>query len=158
MPRWSSPTCFLRCAATFLSFLKLRGGYGKPVTTRPLLYVGLLCAGRHGGFGGPHLPAERLLRPAALHPHAGIGPQTGNLDRMEIGVRLFQNRINLDVCHKETKNQIIWRRWLPKRATRPASATWAKIQNRGVELTLGLVPVHQGLGGISPTFSRTTTR
>ena len=29
-----------------------------------------------------------------------------------------------------------------------------KIQNRGVELTLGLVPVHQGLGGISPTFSK----
>lgn len=130
-----------------LSFLKLRGGYGKTGNDASPYYTSgyYVLGSATGGFGDLTFPLNGysgLLRSTRM-PASGLKPEISTEWEIGADVRLFQNRINLDVAYynKETKNQIISATLAPEAGYTTRVRNVGKIQNRGVELTLGLVPV-----------------
>ena len=130
-----------------LSFLKLRGGYGKTGNDASPYYTSgyYVLGSATGGFGDLTFPLNGysgLLRSTRM-PASDLKPEISTEWEIGADVRLFQNRINLDVAYynKETKNQIISATLAPEAGYTTRVRNVGKIQNRGVELTLGLVPV-----------------
>ena len=109
-----------------LSFLKLRGGYGKTGNDASPYYTSgyYVLGSATGGFGDLTFPLNGysgLLRSTRM-PASDLKPEISTEWEIGADVRLFQNRINLDVAYynKETKNQII------SATLAPESATWAR--------------------------------
>lgn len=130
-----------------LSFLKLRGGYGQtgndasPYYTSSYYQLGSAT----GGFGDLKFPLNGysgLLR-STIMPASTLKPEISTEWEIGADLRLFENRLNFDVAYydKKTRNQIITATLAPESGYTSQVRNVGLIQNRGVELTVGIVPV-----------------
>ena len=130
-----------------LSFLKLRGGYGKTGNDAPTYYTSSYYTLGSGAFsfGSLTFPLNSyvgLIRSTRV-PNTTLMPEISTEAELGIDARFFNNRLNFDLAFydKVTENQIVSATLAPESGYTSAVRNVGKIRNRGVELTVGLVPV-----------------
>ena len=131
----------------YLSFLKVRAAYGKTGNDAPTYRTGSIYTSTEafGGWGSVKLP---------FGGYAGLteGNRIGNMDlkpeittESEFGIdaRFFDNRVSFDVAYydKKTKDQIISAQVPFETGYTTRTMNIGKIQNRGVEANLRVIPV-----------------
>ena len=130
-----------------ISFLKIRGGYGQTGNDAPTYYTSayyyLSSAG--GGFGKLTFPLNSFsgLIKSGRIPSTDLKPEISTEAEIGIDARFFDNRLSFDVAlyNKITKNQIISATLAPESGHTSAVRNIGKIQNKGIELSVGIVPV-----------------
>ncbi len=130
-----------------ISFLKIRGGYGQTGNDAPTYYTSayyyLSSAG--GGFGSLTFPLNSFsgLIKSSRIPSTDLKPEISTEAEIGIDARFFDNRLSFDVAlyNKITKNQIISATLAPESGHTSAVRNIGKIQNKGIELSVGIVPV-----------------
>lgn len=130
-----------------ISFLKIRGGYGQTGNDAPTYYTSayyyLSSAG--GGFGKLTFPLNSFsgLVKSGRIPSTDLKPEISTEAEIGIDARFFNNRLSFDVAlyNKMTKNQIISATLAPESGHTSAVRNIGKIQNKGIELSVGIVPV-----------------
>ena len=130
-----------------LSFLKLRGGYGKTGNDAPTYYTSSYYTLGSGAFsfGSLTFPLNSyvgLIRSTRV-PNTTLMPEISTEAELGIDARFFNNRLNFDVAFydKVTENQIVSATLAPESGYTSAVRNVGKIRNRGLELTVGVVPV-----------------
>jgi len=130
-----------------LSFLKIRGGYGKTGNDAPTYYTSTYYSLASGGFsfGSLTFPLNSFvgLAKSTRIPSTDLKPEISTEAEIGIDARFFDNRINIDVAlyNKTTENQIVSATLAPESGYSSAVRNVGLIRNKGIELTLGLVPV-----------------
>ena len=130
-----------------LSFLKIRGGYGKTGNDAPTYYTSTFYSLASGGFsfGSLTFPLNSFvgLAKSTRIPSTDLKPEISTEAEVGIDARFFDNRINIDVAlyNKTTENQIVSATLAPESGYSSAVRNVGLIRNKGIELTLGLVPV-----------------
>ena len=130
-----------------LSFLKIRGGYGKTGNDAPVYYTSsyYYLAGASGGFGNLSFPLNGFvgLNKSARIPSVDLKPEISSEAEFGVDLRLFKNRLNFDFAfyNKVTENQIVSATLAPESGYTSAVRNVGKIRNKGVELSVGVVPV-----------------
>ncbi|MGM9784755.1 MAG: SusC/RagA family TonB-linked outer membrane protein [Candidatus Cryptobacteroides sp.] len=130
-----------------LSFLKFRAGYGQtgndasPYLTSSYYYLPSVNL----GFGSLTMPLDGysgLIRSSRL-PATSLKPEISTEAEFGVDVRLFDNRLSFDVAlyDKKTSNQIISATLAPESGYTSSVRNVGLIQNRGIELSVGVVPV-----------------
>lgn len=130
-----------------LSFLKIRGGYGKTGNDAPTYYTSsyyYLPTGS-AGFGSLSFPLGGFvgLLQSSRVPSQTLLPEISTEAEIGIDARFFNNRINIDAAYynKLTENQIVSATLAPESGFSSAVRNIGKIRNRGIELSVGVVPV-----------------
>ncbi len=130
-----------------LSFLKIRGGYGKTGNDAPTYYTSSYYSLGSGSFsfGSLTFPLNGyvgLLKSTRV-PNTELMPEISTEAEVGIDARFFNNRLNFDVAlyDKVTENQIVSAQLAPEAGYTSAVRNVGKIRNRGIELTVGVVPV-----------------
>jgi len=131
----------------FLSFLKFRGGYGKTGNDAPTYYTSsyysLASAG--AAFGSLTFPLNSFagLVQNSRVPNTELKPEISTEAEFGIDARFFDNRLNFDVAfyNKTTENQIVSATLAPESGNTSAVRNIGLIRNKGIELTVGIVPV-----------------
>ena len=130
-----------------ISFLKIRGGYGQTGNDAPTYYTSAyyFLGSATGGFGSLTFPLNSFsgLVKSSRVPSADLKPEISTEAEIGIDARFFDNRLNFDLAlyNKETTNQIISATLAPESGHTSAVRNIGKIQNRGIELSVGVVPV-----------------
>lgn len=130
-----------------LSFLKIRGGYGQTGNDADPYYTSsyYFLASARGGFGRLSFPLNSFagLVKSSRIPSSTLKPEISTEAEFGIDARFFDNRLNFDVAYydKITENQIIPADLAPESGFTSAVRNIGKIQNRGIELAVGIVPV-----------------
>ena len=130
-----------------LSFLKLRGGYGKTGNDAPTYYTSAYYTLGSGSFpfGSLTFPLNGYvgLIKSTRVPNTELKPEISTEAELGIDARFFNNRLNFDVAlyDKVTENQIVSAELAPESGYSSAVRNVGKIRNRGIELTVGVVPV-----------------
>lgn len=130
-----------------LSFLKIRGGYGKTGSDAPTYYTSsyYYLASAGGGFGSLTFPLNSYvgLNKSARIPSTTLKPEISTEAEVGVDARLFKNRVNFDVAvyDKVTENQIVSATLAPEAGYTSAVRNVGKIRNKGVEIAVGFVPV-----------------
>ena len=130
-----------------LSFLKIRGGYGKTGNDAPTYYTSTYYSLASAGFsfGNLTFPLNSFvgLAKSTRIPSTDLKPEISTEAEIGIDARFFDNRINIDVAlyNKTTENQIVSATLAPESGYSSAVRNVGLIRNKGIELTLGLVPV-----------------
>ena len=130
-----------------LSFLKIRGGYGKTGNDAPTYYTSSYYTLGSGSFsfGSLTFPLNSyvgLIRSSRV-PNTTLMPEISTEAEVGLDARFFDNRLNFDVAlyNKLTENQIVNATLAPESGYTSAVRNVGKIRNKGIELTVGLVPV-----------------
>ena len=130
-----------------LSFLKIRGGYGQTGNDAPVYYTSsyYTLASAAGGFGSLTFPLNSFvgLSKSTRVPSTDLKPEISTEAELGVDVRLFGNRLNFDVAYynKLTENQIVTATLAPESGYTSAVRNVGKIRNKGIELSVGIVPV-----------------
>lgn len=130
-----------------LNFVKIRGGYGQTGNDAPAYYTRSFYAvpTADGGFGSLTFPLDGFLglMKSTRIPADNLKPEISTEAEVGLDVRLFKNRLNFDVAlyDKVTKNQIIMATLAPESGNASKVRNVGKIRNRGIEVSLGAVPV-----------------
>ena len=130
-----------------VSFLKIRGGYGQTGNDAPTYYTSAyyLLGSATGGFGNLTFPLNSFsgLVKSSRVPSTDLKPEISTEAEIGIDARFFDNRLNFDLAlyNKVTTNQIISATLAPESGHTSAVRNIGKIQNRGIELSVGVVPV-----------------
>lgn len=130
-----------------LSFLKLRGGYGQTGNDASPYYTSTyyVLGSATGGFGSLTFPLNSFsgLLQSTRMPATSLRPEISTEWEVGADIRLFQNRVNFDIAYynKKTRDQIISADLAPESGYTSQVRNVGLIQNRGIELTVGLVPV-----------------
>ena len=130
-----------------LSFLKIRGGYGKTGNDAPAYYTSsyYYLASATGGFGSLTFPLNSFvgLNKSARIPSVDLKPEISTEAEVGVDVRLFKNRLNFDFAYynKVTENQIVSATLAPEAGYTSAVRNVGKIRNQGFELSVGVVPI-----------------
>lgn len=133
-----------------VDFIKIRGGYGQTGNdASPYLtssFYSLSSAG--GGFGSLTFPLNSFvgLAQSTRVPATTLKPEISTEAEFGIDARFFQNRLSFDVAlyDKNTRNQIISATLAPESGFGSQTRNVGCIQNKGIELTVGIVPVRAG--------------
>ncbi|MGM9753511.1 MAG: SusC/RagA family TonB-linked outer membrane protein, partial [Candidatus Cryptobacteroides sp.] len=129
------------------SLIKFRAGYGQTGNdASPYLtssYYTLASA--KGGFGNLTFPLDGysgLVRSSRL-PATDLQPEISTEAEFGADIRLFNNRLSFDVAlyDKKTSNQIISADLAPESGYTSSVRNVGLIQNRGIELSVGIVPI-----------------
>ena len=130
-----------------LSFLKIRGGYGKTGNDAPAYYTSSYYTLGSGAFSFGRLTFPLngyvgLLQSTQV-PNTDLKPEISTEAELGVDARFFNNRLNFDVAlyDKLTENQIVSAELAPESGFGSAVRNVGKIRNRGIELTVGVVPV-----------------
>ena len=130
-----------------LSFLKIRGGYGKTGNDAPTYYTSsyYYLASATAAFGNLTFPLNSFvgLNKSSRVPSLDLKPEISTEAEAGIDIRLFKNRLNLDFAYydKLTENQIVSATLAPESGYSSAVRNVGKIRNRGFEVALGVVPI-----------------
>ena len=130
-----------------LSFLKIRGGYGKTGNDAPAYYTALYYTvpSATGGFGSLTFPLNSYLGliKSSRIPSTDLKPEISTEAEAGIDIRLFKNRFNVDFAYynKLTENQIVSATMAPESGYTSAVRNVGKIRNEGFEVSVGVVPV-----------------
>ena len=130
-----------------LSFLKLRGGYGKTGNDAPTYYTSSYYSLASGGFsfGSLTFPLNSFagLVQSARVPNTELKPEISTEAEFGLDARFFDNRFNIDLAfyNKTTANQIVSATLAPESGNTSAVRNIGLIRNKGIELTVGIVPV-----------------
>lgn len=130
-----------------LNFLKIRGGYGKTGNDAPTYYTStyFFLPSGSAGFGSLSFPLNGYvgLAQSSRIPSQTLKPEISTEAELGIDARFFNNRINIDLAlyNKLTENQIISATLAPEAGFTSAVRNIGKVRNKGIELTLGFVPV-----------------
>ncbi|MCQ2148034.1 MAG: SusC/RagA family TonB-linked outer membrane protein, partial [Bacteroidales bacterium] len=130
-----------------ISFLKLRGGYGKTGNDAGVYltssYYYLADAG--AAFGSLTFPLNSYvgLAQSSRQPATTLKPEISTETEFGVDARFFDNRLSFDLAwyNKLTKDQIISATLAPEAGYTSAVRNVGKIRNKGVELTIGINPV-----------------
>ncbi|MCQ2073732.1 MAG: SusC/RagA family TonB-linked outer membrane protein [Bacteroidaceae bacterium] len=130
-----------------LNFLKIRGGYGKTgndagtYLTSSYYYL----ASASGGFGNLTFPLNGFagLRKSSRIPATELKPEISTEAEVGIDARFFDSRLTIDLAYysKETTNQIMTATLPYESGYTSAVRNVGSIKNKGIELTVGVVPV-----------------
>lgn len=140
-------TDLLSIKSDVLSFLKIRGGYGKTGNDAPAYYTSsyYFLASAGGGFGSLTFPLNSFvgLNKSSRVPSVDLKPEISTESELGIDIRLFKNRLNLDLAYydKLTENQIVSATLAPEAGYTSAVRNVGKIRNKGIEVAVGVVPV-----------------
>ena len=130
-----------------LSFLKIRGGYGKTGSDAPAYYTSSYygLASASAGFGSLTFPLNSFvgLTKSTRLPATELKPEISTEKELGVDVRLFKNRLNFDIAlyDKLTENQIVSATLAPEAGYTSAVRNVGKIRNKGIEVAMGVVPV-----------------
>lgn len=125
----------------FLSYAKLRGGWsqvGKEANPYQLANTYL--------FGAPYGANPQLL-PNTTYMNKDLKPETTNSTEFGAEVALLDNRVHIDVSlyNSNSYNQILGVDVSPSTGYRSKLLNAGKINNKGVEIQLGLTPVRSSI-------------
>ncbi|MCO5237133.1 MAG: SusC/RagA family TonB-linked outer membrane protein [Chitinophagaceae bacterium] len=126
-----------RIKSDFLSYAKLRGGWsqvGKEANPYQLVNTYL--------FGAPYGASPQLL-PSSTYMNRDLKPETTSSTELGTEVELSDSRIRFDISlyNSNSYNQILAVDVSPSTGYRSKLLNAGKINNRGVEIQLGLSPV-----------------
>ena len=130
-----------------LSFLKIRGGYGQTGNDAPAYYTSsyYYLSSASGGFGSLTFPLNSFvgLSKSTRVPATELKPEISTEAELGIDARFFNNRLNFDIAYynKLTENQIVSATLAPESGYTSAVRNVGKIRNKGIELSVGIVPV-----------------
>lgn len=130
-----------------LSFLKLRGGYGKTGNDAPAYYTSSYysLASATGGFGSLTFPLNSFvgMNKSSRVPSQDLKPEISTESELGLDLRLFDSRLNFDFAfyNKLTENQIVSATLAPESGYTSAVRNIGKIRNKGFELAMSVVPV-----------------
>jgi len=130
-----------------LSFLKIRGGYGKTGSDAPTYYTSSYysLASASAAFGSLTFPLNSFvgLNKSSRIPSTDLKPEISTEAEFGVDVRLFKNRLSLDLAlyNKLTENQIVSATLAPESGYTSAVRNVGKIRNKGIEVAVGVVPV-----------------
>lgn len=122
-----------------ISFLKLRGSIAQVGSGGTTPYR---TSYTYGSAGGGLYPGSALQNPSVL-PNADLKPQLTTSYELGLDLRLFKNRLNLDVAlyTGNTKNQLLTRVIDRSSGYNNMFINAGKINNKGIEIALNGTPV-----------------
>jgi len=130
-----------------LSFLKLRASWGQTGNDAPYYrtysYFSPTKIGL--GFGNLYLPLNGVAGLSEYNtiPSMTLKPEINTETEFGIDLRLFHNRVNIDFAwyNRETFNQTINASVAPETAYTSRSLNVGRINNKGIEVAVNLIPV-----------------
>lgn len=130
-----------------LNFLKLRAAWGKTGNDAPVYrtYSYFVPTQIGLGYGNLYLPINSTMGMTQYNrlPNNNLKPEITTEWEIGMTTHLFKNRVNLDVAwyDKNTKDQIISAALAPETRYTSVTRNVGEISNKGIELTIGLIPV-----------------
>lgn len=130
-----------------VNFLKVRAAYGQTGNDAPTYRTNAIFEPTQIGlgFGSVYLPLNGVagLTENDRIPNMGLKPEITTELEFGIDVRLFDNRLALDMAYynKHTKDQIISATVPRETGYSSRTQNIGKIQNQGIEIALNVIPV-----------------